>query len=940
MGGGRDQEAATGAGEALGTPEGAEMGSMFSKLTVARTGEHIPNRPLPAGRLLPLVLAALLALLVAPATGAHPADMYIQVHTIRLTPDGIRCEWLISPAPILAQVVWNQADLNGDQSVSPGEALAWAQPVSGQLAATVDDTMPLTWRLGSVVWPTSFDEFQVGGQAIRVQLTADWPSELRGEHRLWLHNDYEESITINWFYLHGGEGITFRTPDQQRGQLAVQLVIPESSPAEVSTSPSTEEPLLDYWESGAPSFSGVAETVGLSSLAPETVTSTSPSVPGRTTTTILTGLVRTPNPSPVIYLLALLFAVLLGALHALTPGHGKAVVAAYLVGSQGTAWHAAALGIVVTITHTSSVFALGLVTLLASRYILPTTLFPVLEIASGVLIAGLGAHLLIQRWCTWRQEVGEGRISRAGRPSIHYDAQAGRQRITLNQPIRERGPSHNHDDPSRRDYIPKPDPGAPISWRSLVALGISGGLVPCPDAIAILLVAVTINRIVLGLSLIVAFSLGLAVILIIIGLSIVRGQRLFQRLNWFNRVAPAMPVASAAVVLALGLALMVTAAGRAGMLAWTSGQGETPGRVAQGDVSGGEATSPPAEPFHLDRASILYIAGDERGRNQLFVLALSGGQTRALTQGQNVWDYALSPDRTTVVYTALREEEFGRTGGSDLWVINVDGGDGRLLLDCAQEVVPVACSGPVWSPDGRWLIYERRDIASVGDPLALTSLWWLEVPTGETGPVFQDGGWPGFNPSWSPDGQWLSYASPGSISVLSYNVQIYNLQDGRTHSVSNRTGKPALWHPDSSALLMTEARTEGDLPLLHLLRYDLESQDLTDLSGGGETEDSWAAWSPDGEWIAVVRREFTVSGAAMGDDVWLISADGGSARRLTEQPKMVHQAPAWSPDGRCLLFQQYALEKPNPRPGIWLLNVETGELQEVVTPGLWPTWLP
>lgn len=158
---------------------------------------------------------------------------------------------------MLAQVVWNQADLDVNQVVSPEEALAWARPLPGQLVATVDDTTALTWRLESVAWPTSFEEFQVGAQTIRVQLAADWPAELAGDHRLWLHNSHEEPITINWFYLHGDEGITFHTPDQQRGRLAVQLVIPEPGAEEASASPSTEEPLLDYWESGAPPFSGV-----------------------------------------------------------------------------------------------------------------------------------------------------------------------------------------------------------------------------------------------------------------------------------------------------------------------------------------------------------------------------------------------------------------------------------------------------------------------------------------------------------------------------------------------------------------------------------------------------------------------------------------------------------------------------------------------------------
>ena len=94
---------------------------------------------------------------------------------------------------------------------------------------------------------------------------------------------------------------------------------------------------------------------------------------------------------------------MLGAIHALTPGHGKTVVGAYLVSSRGTSWHAVALGTVVTLTHTGSVFLLGIITLVASRYILPTSIIPILEILSGLLIVGLGLYLFRQRFQQWNK---------------------------------------------------------------------------------------------------------------------------------------------------------------------------------------------------------------------------------------------------------------------------------------------------------------------------------------------------------------------------------------------------------------------------------------------------------------------------------------------------------------------------------------------------------
>ena len=129
---------------------------------------------------------------------------------------------------------------------------------------------------------------------------------------------------------------------------------------------------------------------------------------------------RTRNTTPGFYALALVVALALGALHALTPGHGKTVVAAYLVGSHGTNLHAVSLGAVTTLTHTGSVLLLGLVALLASRFIVPNDLFPLLEVASGVLIILLGANLLYRRWYEYRNGEGHyGHLTSHGHDHSH-----------------------------------------------------------------------------------------------------------------------------------------------------------------------------------------------------------------------------------------------------------------------------------------------------------------------------------------------------------------------------------------------------------------------------------------------------------------------------------------------------------------------------------------
>src|SRR5437870_7078170 len=101
----------------------------------------------------------------------------------------------------------------------------------------------------------------------------------------------------------------------------------------------------------------------------------------------MTELIDTPGPLGLgLVLTSLLVAAALGALHALSPGHGKTIVGAYLVGARGTARHALFLGLVVTATHTLGVYALGLVTLTASQYIVPEQIFPWLGAASVILV--------------------------------------------------------------------------------------------------------------------------------------------------------------------------------------------------------------------------------------------------------------------------------------------------------------------------------------------------------------------------------------------------------------------------------------------------------------------------------------------------------------------------------------------------------------------------
>lgn len=259
-------------------------------------------------------------------------------------------------------------------------------------------------------------------------------------------------------------------------------------------------------------------------------------------------LITLPSFGPWSFFLTALAAFGWGAFHAFSPGHGKTIVGAYLVGTRGTVRHALFLGIITTVTHTVGVFAFGLVTLFAARYILPETLFPWLSLLSGLLVVWIGLALAWSRL-------------RSLKP-VGLDTQSG-----LGQEHSGGNLLHSHGEGfSHRHATPGAD-GAPVGWRNLLALGVSGGLLPCPSALVMMLGAISLQRIGLGLVLIVIFSVGLASVLTGIGIMLIHAGKLFQRLPESGHLFRWLPIASALFITLVGSGIVWQALVQIGMLA-------------------------------------------------------------------------------------------------------------------------------------------------------------------------------------------------------------------------------------------------------------------------------------------------------------------------------------------------------------------------------------
>jgi len=214
-----------------------------------------------------------------------------------------------------------------------------------------------------------------------------------------------------------------------------------------------------------------------------------------------------PTLSTVLIGIAIAFGF--GAVHALSPGHGKTLVSAYFIGSQGTPQQAVLLGLTITFTHTLSIFLLGVIALFASQYVLPEQSYPVLSFVSGLTIGILGLSLLRKR--------------------LHSDSHCH---------------SHAH-------------AHSPTSLSSLVKLGIAGGLMPCPSALVMLLSAVALHQISYGLFLVGGFSLGLASVLVILGVVAIYARQWLERLPQTDQVLQKLSILSAIVIMVIGFGITV-----------------------------------------------------------------------------------------------------------------------------------------------------------------------------------------------------------------------------------------------------------------------------------------------------------------------------------------------------------------------------------------------
>ncbi len=547
-------------------------------------------------RLLHLGVLAMLLLLVSPTTGlAHPLGNFTVNHYSRIEPSGsgVRVMYILDMAEIPAFQEQSRIDTGQNGQLSEAERDRYADERAEELRRNLHlglDGAPANLRVENRL--LSFPPGQGGLETLRLEVVylaefSDWtgvPIQLtyrddNSPHRI----GWREIITRS-----GAAGTQIQHASVPAEDRSDEL---RSYPQELLTSP------LNVREARITFVPGAGAAGPLVAAGPRAV---------ERSKDVYAELAAAEDLSLPVILFSLVTATVLGALHALSPGHGKTVVAAYLIGSRGTAKHAVFLGATVTATHTIGVYALGLVTLYLSQYVLPERLYPILQIVSGLLVVAIGATLFVSRLrgaLAQRRARGDEWLLDGSHPHsrdhdhspdhshghghshghdhhgfavaerepdpalagvLHAHGQpTGPWRVERGEvclPVTQR-PALTHSHGGRpHSHLPPGAGGQQVTWRSLLALGVSGGLLPCPSALVVLLTAIALHRVAFGLLLIVAFSIGLAAVLVAIGLLLVYAGRVLQRLSLRPGLATRLlPVASALLVVVAGLVITIEA---------------------------------------------------------------------------------------------------------------------------------------------------------------------------------------------------------------------------------------------------------------------------------------------------------------------------------------------------------------------------------------------
>jgi ABC-type nickel/cobalt efflux system permease component RcnA len=422
-------------------------------------------------------------------------------------------DYVVDMAEIPAFRERRTIDTDLDDRVGEDESAAYRESTCAALADGI------SLRVGGAPTPVA----STGSHALAFPAGAGGLSTLRLECRLAADATIAEATAISYVDRNFPDAIGWREVTAAGdGVRLAGADVPESSVSDRLTDYPDEQVPLGVRGASATATPGGPRLASLPEPGAALAADASSTIDGRDGG-LLASLIGRDDITPLLVAFMIAAAFGVGALHALGPGHGKTLIGAYLVGAGGSVRHAVGVGAAVSVMHTASVLTLGLLVLSAERFFAPERVYPVLGIASGLIALGLGSALLVSR--------------------IHAATH---------------GPTtHAHDHDHDHDHGPSAD--APLSRRGMLALAFSGGILPSPSALVVLLASVSLGRTALGLVMIGAFSIGLAAALIGVGIVTLRARDAAER-RFAERAARLLPIGSAAAIAAMGVFLTVRGA--------------------------------------------------------------------------------------------------------------------------------------------------------------------------------------------------------------------------------------------------------------------------------------------------------------------------------------------------------------------------------------------
>jgi len=511
-------------------------------------------------RSLPVIAVALLAALAAPIVAvAHPLGNFTINHYagITVSPASIHLDIVIDMAEIPAFQERQTMDANNDGTVDDGEAAAGATTECGALVQSLRLTRDgRALVLAPTAHAASFPPGAGGLSTLRLECGYDAAlgAPVAGATAIDF-TDLSYTERIGWREIVAvANGVDLDTHGLPTTSVSQRLT---AYPADKIASP------LDVRSAGlvARPGSGVAASSAEVATAPAAPAAAGGAVPGGVAAGELPDIFRSVDLTPVVLGLSLITAIGLGAGHALTPGHGKTLMAAYLVGSRGTPIHAVGLGLSVAVSHTLGILALALLIVGAQGVLPPDVVFRAAPVVAALSIVVIGGWMLIAEI---RRRLRVAGAAAAAHADHRHDHGGPAEAHEHDQPYDHDLQRHDHEvDHGEHSHggvrhTHLPPIGSTLSWRALFSLGLAGGLIPSTSALLILLGSMAAGRAAFGLVLVVAFGLGMAVVMGGVGLAMILARGRLDRLprrSALGRLAAFAPLIASVAVLALGVML-------------------------------------------------------------------------------------------------------------------------------------------------------------------------------------------------------------------------------------------------------------------------------------------------------------------------------------------------------------------------------------------------